>query len=143
MDYMTQLINIVSTYLGQHKKTHLLSPTATVRTYVAALLHVNVKTLLPLSEATEILLPENIWEGCQHVHFQVGGCQKVSPPVPSMWLAHVARLPCLPHTAGRLSASQSRGPSALYEEGTISPLFSLVHAYLASLSPQGLCFSVL
>lgn len=39
-----------------------------------------------------------------------------------------------------LSTSHSCGSSAPYEEGAISPLFSLVHVYLASLGPTVLVF---
>lgn len=51
-------------WLAQENSPIILSPTGTVRTCAAALLCMSVKTLL-LSEATEILLPENILKGCQ------------------------------------------------------------------------------
>lgn len=61
--------------VGPVQENSLLNPAEPVRICVSTLLSVNVETLFPWSEATEILLPKNICEGYQLGHLQVGEYQ--------------------------------------------------------------------
>lgn len=67
---------------------------------------------------------------------------KAMPSVLTVSLVHAAKLPCLPQAARINLFLTSVVPQFHMRKAPISPLFSLVHVYLAFLGPT-LCFSVL